>query len=278
MARVVVIGDVGGHPEQLRRGLAAVGAVDDRQRLPEDVHVVQVGDLVDRGPDSAGVLALVNRYLDEQPDQWIQLLGNHESQYLPRGTAFWPERLESADIALVRSWWERRVLNVAAAVRTAAGEDYLLTHAGLTAPAWAELGAPATAADAARQLNERPDWLIWRGLFQPAENPGPLWAEAGWDVYEPWMRFHAGGSFVPFGQIHGHSTIVSFKDRRWYCSGRVRHRASVDWADRHTSVRIGGRLFIGVDPKHGRGGAPHWRPLVLHGATVISDPVISLRP
>jgi hypothetical protein len=80
---------VGGHSGPLREALTRIcgGAL----RLPPDVVVVQVGDLVDRGPDSTGVLELVRTFLDEQPDQWIQLAGNHESQYLPGGTRFWRE-------------------------------------------------------------------------------------------------------------------------------------------------------------------------------------------
>ncbi|WFE98601.1 metallophosphoesterase [Micromonospora sp. WMMD964] len=43
--------------------------------------VIQVGDLIDRGPDSAGVLAFVWQRLADSR-RWIQLIGNHESQYL----------------------------------------------------------------------------------------------------------------------------------------------------------------------------------------------------
>lgn len=163
MARVVVIGDVGGHPDQLRQALSYVGPRGAQLVLPDDVVVVQVGDLVDRGPDSGGVLRLVHRYLSEQPEQWIQLVGNHEAQYLPGGTAFWPEPLARADAELIGSWWAQGQLNVAAAVRTADGDDLLVTHAGLTLGCWQELDQPMTAASAARLLNDRPAPLIWRG-------------------------------------------------------------------------------------------------------------------
>jgi hypothetical protein len=264
---VVVVGDVGGHPAPLRAGLAAVGVdVDD---LPADTVVVQVGDLVDRGPDSTGALRLVQAVLDRQPAQWVQLLGNHESQYVPGGLSFWPERLSTEDAGRLRTWWEDGQLAVAAAIVVEGGREYLLSHAGLTVPAWQDLGEPATAAEAARLLNERPDWLLWRGGLTDVtgRGPGPLWADAGWDLYEPWLR-HRGP--VPFGQIHGHSSIVSYSRREWRCPGRVRLRAAVDWTQRHTRLRIGGHAFHGVDPKHGRGGAPAWRPLVLEDATLVA--------
>jgi hypothetical protein len=86
---------------------------------------------------------------------------------------------------------------------------------------------------------------------------------AGTDIYEPWLEFR---DFLPFGQIHGHSSIVSFADHRFYCAEKVRQRASVDWQARHTRVRIGGRPFVGIDPKLGRTGAAQWSPLILDGA------------
>ena len=70
MGRIAVIGDVGGHLVQLEAALASLGASRVDHRLPDDLTVVQVGDLIDRGPDSAGVLDLVGRYLDSQPTQW----------------------------------------------------------------------------------------------------------------------------------------------------------------------------------------------------------------
>jgi hypothetical protein len=271
MARVVVIGDVGGHPDQLRQALAGVGGQGEHLALPDDVVVVQLGDLVDRGPDSSGVLRLVSGYLDRQPAQWVQLAGNHESQYLPGGTTFWPQRLDDADARLLDLWWAHWAMQVAAAVRTVDGEDMLITHAGLTVAAWQELGEPMTAASAARLLNERPEPLLWRGGAMAVDrSAGPLWAEAGWELHEPWLEHYGRGGFVPFGQIHGHSSIVGYTDHTWRCPGRVRQRAAVDRTARHVRVRVGGRLIIGVDPKHGRHGAPQWAPLVLPDATVLT--------
>ena len=287
MARVVVIGDIGGHPGQLQRALLAIGASGHEHhpptwaeeaggilaplRLPDDVMVVQVGDLIDRGPDSGGVLKIVHDLMDAHPDQWIQLTGNHEAQYLDGGEVFWPEPLAGDDFLQVREWWADRRLDVAAAVRTSDGEDFLITHAGLTVDAWRELGVPDTAATAARWLNDRPAGLLWcAGLRNLDRTAGPFWADAGWELYEPWLRFAAEGGFIPFGQIHGHSSIVRYTDRSWRCPGRVRERATVDWEARQTRFRAGGRVFIGVDPKHGRHGAMHWTPLVLDDAVVTS--------
>jgi hypothetical protein len=268
MARVVVIGDVGGHAAQLHQALVHIGASGSRLRLPPDTVVVQVGDLIDRGPDSHGVLALVRDLLDDHPDQWVQLAGNHEAQYLGQ-ERFWPQPLDAADADLLRTWWTERRLHVAAALRTAEGDEFLVTHAGLTRAAWAELGEPMTATAAADALNQRPEPLLWRGGAGVIDRgAGPLWAEAGWELHEPWLLYHHEGGFVPFGQIHGHSAIVAYADQTFRCPERVRLRANVDWAARQVRVRVGGREFIGVDPKHGRHGAPQWTPLVLDNAAL----------
>ncbi|GIE85339.1 metallophosphoesterase [Actinoplanes regularis] len=250
MTKIVIVGDVGGCAEQLAR---AVGSFMDEP----DTVVIQVGDLVDRGPDSPGVLAFVRERLEAAPSRWIQLIGNHEAPYLG-GEPFWPEPLGEPEAALLRSWWLKERLRVAAAVRTAEGEELLVTHAGLTVAAWRELGAPVTAGTAADLLNTRPEELLW-------SYDGPLWAEAA-PVYSSWLTDREP---LPFSQVHGHSTIVSFPHRRWMCEERIRQRASVDWQARHTVTRIGGGRFVGVDPKHGTRGAPAWAPLVLDGAELL---------
>jgi hypothetical protein len=258
MGRIAVIGDVGGHPDQLERALSWLGASNGR--LPADLTVVQVGDLVDRGPDSPGVVALAGRYLDRQPAQWIQLAGNHDAQYVPGGQRFWPETIAPAAARLLSSWWTEGLMRTATAFRTATGDEYLVTHAGLTVGCWQQVGEPMTASSAALLLND--------GAIAMSRLDGPLWADAGAELYEPWMAHYAAGGFVPYGQIHGHSSIVRYADQSWRGHGRVRQRAAVDWSARHVRVRVGGRLFIGVDPKHGRDGAAEWQPLVLEDAEI----------
>lgn len=173
---------------------------------------------------------------------------------------FWPQRLADDDAALLQTWWLKDWLRVAAAVRTAEGEEFLVTHAGLTVTAWRELGGPVTATTAADLLNTRPEELLWH-------DRGPLWAEAGTDLYHSWL--HAAEP-VPFSQMHGHSTIVDFRRKEWLCGERIGQRSAVDWEARHTFTRISTSRFIGVDPKHGRRGAPEWSPLVLQDATLLT--------
>ncbi|WP_433217999.1 metallophosphoesterase [Dactylosporangium sp. CS-047395] len=251
MATVAIIGDVGGCLEQLA---AAVDALDD----PATV-VVQVGDLVDRGPDSSGVLSYVGDRL--AGGRWVQLVGNHDAQYVGKELQpFWPERLADGDAALLRGWWLRDRLRVAAAVRTSEGEELLVTHAGLSRRAWGELGDPVTAGTAAALLNTRPEPLLWA-------DDGPLWTEAGTNLYPGWLE--EVGPPMPFSQVHVHSSIVDWDRTVWRCREHLRDRSTVDWAARHTVTRAGGARFIAVDPRHGKRGAAAWSPLILRGATLL---------
>ncbi len=245
MGTVVIIGDVGGFAGKLAE--AADAALQD-----PDTVVIQVGDLVDRGPDSAGVLAYVKRQLEAKTGRWTQLIGNHEHQYLG-GRVFWHDRLNCPEASLLNDWWLRERMTVATAVTAIDGEEFLISHAGLTYDAWGALGEPVTASTAADLLNTRPEDIL------KADN-GPLWAEAGQDLYHSWIEARMP---MPFSQIHGHSAIVSYTQQVWRCDERIRQRSTVDWEARHTFTRLGTSRFVAIDPKHGRDGAPRWKPFVL---------------
>ena len=151
--RVAVIGDVGGHLSALRFELVRLGADPHTGVLPPGLTVVQVGDLIHRGPHSDDVVELVDRYLREQPDQWVQIVGNHEAFYLGEPVFRWPERVGDSTAATLQRWWADGSMRVAAALRTAAG-DFLVTHAGLTAGFWRSvLGTPVTATQQTQVVN-----------------------------------------------------------------------------------------------------------------------------
>jgi len=64
------------------------------QRLPEIVAgdtVVFLGDYIDRGPDSAGVVKWVREYQRTTPARVVALRGNHEDAWLQVVDKGWPE-------------------------------------------------------------------------------------------------------------------------------------------------------------------------------------------
>lgn len=261
--RYAVIGDVGGHLVDLRRELVRLGADPDTGRLPEDLTVIQVGDLVHRGPDSAGVVALVDRVLREQPDRWVQLVGNHETRYLDAPSFAWPERLDDRTVATLRSWWDERLFRVAAVVPLLDGGEALVTHAGLTSGFWrGVLGAPPTANQTAAALNAligagsdelfRAGQLLLGGGPDPAA--GPLWAVAATELVPSWLGAGSG-----FSQIHGHTSLYAWDDRRFQVREEIARRTTVDEQARHEVTKLGGTVIIGVDPCHGVRPASSWR-------------------
>lgn len=258
--RVAVIGDVGGHLEALRLELVRLGADPRTGRLPARLTVVQVGDLVHRGPDSAGVVALVDRYLNEQPGQWIQLVGNHESLYLRQPSFRWPARVDDSTAATLQGWWATGAMTVAAAVSTDRGE-YLVTHAGLTAGFWRTvLGMPTSARDAALALNRlraaghssifRTGAMLGR---RPTSCAGPLWAETATELIPSWFQTQ-----VPFNQIHGHCAVSNWSTGQMRGSPAVIDSTSADPLARHEIATLRGGQLIGVDPGHGTEPAATW--------------------
>lgn len=77
--RVYAVGDIHGCRDLFDALIAAV-ETDDVQRGPADTTIILLGDLIDRGPDSAGVVAAA-RALAERRKLRI-LCGNHEEMFL----------------------------------------------------------------------------------------------------------------------------------------------------------------------------------------------------
>lgn len=75
MKPIYAIGDIHGQFDMLCRALEWI----DADGGPE-ARVVFLGDLVDRGPDSFGVIELLIRGMEEGRD-WVPLLGNHDRMF-----------------------------------------------------------------------------------------------------------------------------------------------------------------------------------------------------
>jgi N-acetylmuramoyl-L-alanine amidase len=273
--RVAVIGDVGGHLDELRRELRRLGAEETTGRLPPDLTVVQVGDLVHRGPDSEGVVALVDSYLRNQPEQWRQLVGNHEAQYLREPAFEWPERV-SAESAATLVRWQRSGQLLAAVALHGPGEDFLVTHAGLTVGFWRALGAPTRVEETAAALNAllREDDPA---LFRPGQmlrgrrrdtGAGPLWAAPATELVPGWVVTR-----LPYSQLHGHASIFDWQTRQYRVMNAVARRTAVDERAKHEATSLPGGRIIGIDPGHGREPRRPWRAFELQTADQpVGDP------
>jgi serine/threonine protein phosphatase 1 len=78
--RIYAIGDIHGRLDLLQRMHACIEAELEADR-PDDWRVIHLGDYVDRGPDSSGVL---DRLLDvtRRDERMIALAGNHDHGFL----------------------------------------------------------------------------------------------------------------------------------------------------------------------------------------------------
>ena len=264
--RIAVIGDIGGHTTELRAELARLGVGPDG-RLPCDLVVVQVGDLVHRGPDSEGVVALVDLYLRTQPHRWIQLVGNHEAIYFRPPPFHWPDRLSRRASRTVKRWWNDGHAVVATTVDTA-DESFLVTHVGVTAQFWSDvLDGPTTATEAARRINGLATTgasAVFRGgVVQHGtvtSSAGPLWADSAAELVPGWA-----GRRMPFSQIHGHSSIVDWRAPHMTSHAEIHDMVSVDFAAKHETVHLAGGRLIGIDPGHRDIPTKPWRALELTG-------------
>src|SRR4051812_30459134 len=77
--RVYAVGDIHGRLDLFEALVAAIDA-DDAASPPAETTVILLGDLVDRGPASAGVIDLARRWKGERA---VRILtGNHEEMFL----------------------------------------------------------------------------------------------------------------------------------------------------------------------------------------------------
>lgn len=82
--RVYAIGDVHGRNDLLQRLLDKI-VQDDGERGSAESEIIFLGDLVDRGPDSAGVIETAMQARDAFGNVRF-LMGNHEEVYLAAAT------------------------------------------------------------------------------------------------------------------------------------------------------------------------------------------------
>lgn len=282
--RVAIFGDLSGYVDPFERSLRRLGVDTDNGRIPMDLTIVSVGDVVHKGPDSDDAVALIDYLMKNNPGQMVVLAGDHEAHHLggprigarPNGP---PACNCSHETVQTLTRWRRDgKLLVAAAVGP--DRDTLVTHAGLGKPAWEQLGRPATATEAASKLNEqlrtdaRRAFRAGRMLKsrQPAGAPGVVWAHGPQEVYETWKSSEA-----PFHQVHGHVGVYYWAGKQWGhgMSAELQAVAHADPAKRRTLTQVGGKDFVGIDPGFTANPASvthEMTPLVVKGLTLDVPP------
>jgi hypothetical protein len=244
-----VIGDVGGHADELLRVLDEIGADGATLVLPPDTYVVQVGDLIDRGPESRRCVELAHKAWVANPGCYIQLAGNHETNWLDEHKSF-VFTSDNDAVDLVKDWAKEGGIYLAASIE-GVGRASLITHAGLTGGLWTILGRPTSAGDAARLINDgwgdalheavsKEGGMLTKRLNKSA---GVYWADARYELWSSWQ-----GLSLPFYLIHGHSSEYDWDSDRW---ALPKNEVAVKWRDaakRHSFVETSGGKIVGIDP------------------------------
>lgn len=268
MSRIAVIGDIGGHSEELYACLVGLGVDPETLAFPDDLIVVQVGDLVHRGPDSHGVLEIVKKHIGTP--RWVQLVGNHECNELEE-PIFQFEEVDEEDRLLLRTWREIGLLKVATVIQDDSHGTILVTHAGLTSGYWRLLGRPGAINVAGRLnrmlLSKAEDFAklnmsgVMLGGGSPNYKAGPIWAHDGEEVVPSWL----GEQDVPFHQVHGHTNMYHWGKGTFQASRSVVDVTNLDYDKRHTASRVGNKLIWGIDASLGKYAGVKWGPLVFNG-------------
>jgi hypothetical protein len=271
-----VFGDTGGHFDQLVSALYAIGANVASYKLPEDVTVIHVGDLIHKGPGTSQVLALVDMFIHKNPGRWIQLLGNHEAQHVNFGTAphFWECLCTPDEEAILQDWWDTGKMVSAHGVDKILphtlteqidpegkllapynDNGVLFTHAGLTRLWWNKvLGGETHAPTVAAKLNAMPLADVTApGLLLgvPNSGVGPVWAIGNSEVYPSWYKpFANGAPGLPFVQVHGHTTAINWQTGQWrpMVSNAFKKHSVVDVQRRIIATQIGEGMLVSIDP------------------------------
>jgi hypothetical protein len=273
-----IIGDVGGHCAELLRGLLFAGADPDILVLPENVSIIQAGDLIDRGPESLATVQLARRAQLANSGRYIQLAGNHEINWLTSRRTF-ATASDPKAVSELHEWADAGGIYLAAYV-DGPRQGCLVTHAGLTRGLWEDLIRPDSAKEAALRVN-----LAWNsdayaliaqaGRILDGEvnlHAGVYWADAGFELYPSWSR----GS-VPFDQVHGHSSAYDWNTGARHAPADIMAMGRKDFARRHFIFEGNGARLVGVDPLLGKYAGVTWEPYLLKGRACVSGPALGRR-
>lgn len=220
--KTVIIGDIGGQTEVFLDVLKRVGISDDF-RVPAGLRIIQIGDLArmsnEHNIDSVACLQIADSLLRNNPGQWFQLLGNHESPFI--GGPYpetWVGRQAFHDQSrdIVTAWWNEGLAKLAVGIDTHDGPA-LITHAGITRGYYRNVLHARNPHDAVSAINSIVKNRDYHGFYEigavnfglePNVQSDFLWAATGAELLPSWH-----GHDMGFHQIHGHDTALISWDK-----------------------------------------------------------------
>lgn len=197
--RLYVIGDVHGRYDLLLEALDRIERHHGARPMPEALYIVMLGDLVDRGPESARVLDYVHR-VQSRTTGMVVIKGNHEEMMV---------RAADGEPGLMRAWIK-------------SGGDDTLRSFGIAVPKDETEIATATT-ELKRKIAPMLDWL--RTLPLTAQSGDYLFCHAGVRPGVPikkqtrddllWIReeFLSNSDYHGAMIVHGHSVSTELEMR-----------------------------------------------------------------
>lgn len=257
---VVILGDIGGQTASLYNVLNELNVDSNTLKLPDDVVVIQVGDMVRMHPafyeKNTRMVELVDTLTSVNKNRWIQIMGNHESGALGGAwCSHWAQKDEcitNEAIAHLHDLWQDGRFYLAAGLIDE-DEEYLITHAGLSHGYWQErLGKERELAKVVTSLNAfatKPfeeftiPGHLGRADCADQRNADVLWADAVPELYTSWKVAQRQSPFI---QIHGHSSPYNWRKDEW--------TTQLDWVRKTTKMgrgvsftQVNKAWFIAVD-------------------------------
>jgi hypothetical protein len=222
--RVVAVGDVHGDLDQFRKVLRSAGLIDDLDRWSGGkTHLVQTGDVLDRGPDSRKVMDLLwslGKQAGQAGGYVHALIGNHEAmvfegdfRYVHEGECLSHGGEENMTLSMSPGGlYGNRILAQNAVIRI---DDVLFLHGGLST---------GYTGGTIQSLNRAVRTAMTSGKSSAPilGSEGPLWYRGYAELSESELWKHVQDLFVSFGTRHavaGHT--VSDKGILLRCHGRV---------------------------------------------------------
>lgn len=241
--KTIIIGDIGGHLPLFKRILSRL-EIDENYKVPKNVRIIQVGDMVRAYPhfreSNTILLRIVQKLTENNPiiqnenngrnknnGEWMQLLGNHEVPLLSKTHAppFWKieESFEPEIYQIMQQMMKMNSFRNAVIVNNS-----LITHSGLTGGYWKDFLDSETNIYKVEEklnsfiVNSTGSSVSQINNFLNSLNAGMLITKKEpnlssdfttampiEELVESWMNLE-----MPFDQFHGHSAYYS--RRGWY--------------------------------------------------------------
>lgn len=260
-----LFGDVGGHYVPFMNGLLALGVkIGENPNeffIPKNLTIIQMGDLVHKGPHSDALVSLADIMIqvnneDSERGTWVQLIGNHESMYIPGARIFWEKECNAVSRATINRWWKEKQARLHYLIPQNQGKPFMATHAGVGSYVYSGTQKRAKGIESfTRHMDSLQPGRMMEASFAGAmlygklsAHAGVFWAESTREVYATWRDQES-----PFHQVHGHCPPYSWMSNQFWSNVPKVYREEIvlDKKNRRSIWSSMGSDFYCLDPGFG---------------------------